>query len=320
MRALHSALPALLLLTACHRDGRPSLNGRVEAYLSDLGPRVGGRLVELRVVEGQRVKAGDLLARVSAEELDAALLRDMAGVDSAEAKRLELAHGSREEDIAMGEARVKDARASLKLSQDTLARAKRLNADKVLSQADLDRAQADRDRSEANLHLQEKALAELRAGARKEQRMGVNAESQRARATLQATRATVSFLEVRAPFDGVVVHRLRELGAVVAPGQAVVTLARQDRLWVRVYLPQTLQAQARVGMPVSIEFSDKRPAVQATLDEVSSDPEYTPKMVETREERVNLVYPARVNIAQGWDKGLLPGVSVDVRLGSVPKP
>ncbi|HJV89439.1 MAG TPA: HlyD family efflux transporter periplasmic adaptor subunit [Holophagaceae bacterium] len=319
MRTPVLALSALMLLTACHRDSRPSLNGRVEAYLSDLGPRVGGRLLDLKVVEGQRVKAGDLLALVSAEELDAAVLRDRAAVDSAEAKRLELANGSRKEDIAMGEARVKDAVAALKLAEDTLARARRLNADKVLSQADLDRSQADRDRAEANLHLQEKGLAELKAGARSEQRMGATAESQRAKATLQATQATAAFLEVRAPFDGVVVHRLREVGAVLAPGQAVVTLARLDRLWVRVYLPQPIQAQAQVGMPVSIEFGDHRAPLQATLDEVSSDPEYTPKMVETREERVNLVYPARVNIARGWDQGLLPGISVDVRLGAAGK-
>lgn len=320
MRKLLLAFPALFLLLACHRDGRPSLNGRVEAYLSDLGPRVGGRLLELKVAEGQRVKAGELLARISAEEVDAAVLRDLAGVDSAEAKRLELAHGTRKEDVAMGEARLRDAQASLRLTEDTLARVKRLNGERILSQADLDRAQADRDRSEANLHFQEKALAELRAGARTEQRMGATAEAARAKATLQITRAQASFLEIRAPFDGVVVHRLREVGAVLAPGQAVVTLARQDRLWVRVYLPQTLQAQAKVGMAVTVELPGQRAPIQATLDEVSSDPEYTPKMVETREERVNLVYPARVNIAQGWDQGLLPGVSVDVRLGEVVKP
>ena len=166
MRKPFLLLPALLLVIDCNRDGRPTLNGRVEAYLSDLGPRVGGRLIELNVSEGQRVKAGELLARVSAEELDAAVLRDLAGLDSAEAKRLELANGTRKEDIAQGEARLKDAQATLKLAEDSLTRANRLRADRVLSQADLDRAQTDRDRAEANLHLQERALAELKAGAR----------------------------------------------------------------------------------------------------------------------------------------------------------
>ena len=78
----------------------------------------------------------------------------------------------------------------------------------------------------------------------------------------------------------------------------------------------SLEALETFRANLVVYLSQARPA----LDEVSSDPEYTPKMVETREERVNLVYPARVNIARGWDKGLLPGVSVDVRLGQAAKP
>ena len=76
-KTLIAALLLPLLLLACKKDARPLLNGRVEAYLTDLGPRAGGRLVELKVHEGQRVKAGDLLARVAAEELDAAVLQDL---------------------------------------------------------------------------------------------------------------------------------------------------------------------------------------------------------------------------------------------------
>ena len=311
-------LGPLLLLAACHKDQRPLLNGRVEAYLTDLGPRAGGRLVDLTVREGQRVKAGDLLARVSAEELDAAVLRDQAGFDSADAKRLELDRGSRAEDIAQGEARVRDAQAALGLAKDSLSRAQRLFGEKVLSQADLDSALTARDRADANLSLQAKALAELRAGARIEQRQGGQAEARKARATWQQSRLQAGFTEVRAPFDGVVTHRLREPGSVISAGQPVLTLARLDQLWVRVYLPQSLQSEARLGAPVTVVTLDKR-KLEATLDEVSSESEFTPKMVESREERVNLVYPARVNLARGWDQGLIPGMAVDVRLEAVPK-
>ncbi|HJW09978.1 MAG TPA: HlyD family efflux transporter periplasmic adaptor subunit [Holophagaceae bacterium] len=309
-------LPAALLLLACNRDNRPVLNGRVEAYLTDIGPRVGGRLVELDVSEGQRVKQGDLLARVSAEELDAAVDQSAAALRSAQAKSLELTNGTRHEDIAQGQARVHDAEAALRLAEDTLARSRKLFADKVLSQSDLDRAQSDRDRAAANLNLQQKSLAELQAGARIEQRQGATADAQRAQAALKQSQVTAGFTEIRAPFDGIVTHRLRELGSVLTPGQPVITLARLDQLWVRVYLPQPLQARASIGMPVSVTVPGGQ-TLQATLDEVAIDPEYTPKMVETREERVNLVYPARVHLERGWDKGLLPGVAVDVRLGAL---
>ncbi|MCM2250354.1 MAG: HlyD family efflux transporter periplasmic adaptor subunit [Geothrix sp.] len=307
-----------LLLIACHRDSRPLLNGRVEAYLTDLGPRAGGRLVELNVREGQRVKAGDLLARVAAEELEAAVLRDEAGFDSADARRLELDRGARAEQIAQGEARVRDAEAAVKLAEENLRRAVKLTGDRVLSQADLDRATAERDRAAATLNLQGKVLAELKAGARIEQRQAGSAEARKARAVLQQSRAQAGFTEIRAPFDGLVTHRLREPGSVIGAGQPVLTLARLDQLWVRIYLPQPIQGQARIGSPVTVLTPDKR-VLDATLDEVGSEAEFTPKMVESREERVNLVYPARVNLKDGWDKGLVPGVAVDVRLGAGPR-
>lgn len=307
-----------LVLMACQRDHRPLLNGRVEAYLTDLGPRVGGRLVDLNVREGQRVKAGDLLARIAAEELDAAVLRDQAGFDSADARRLELDRGSRTEAIAQGEARVRDAEAALKLAEENLKRTASLARDRILSQAELDRAATERDRATANLNLQSKALLELRAGARIEQRQAGSAEARKAQAVLHQSRLQAGFTEVRAPFDGVVTHRLREPGSVISPGQPVLTLARLDQLWVRIYLPQALQGQTRLGAPVTVMTADHR-LLEASLDEIGSESEFTPKMVESREERVNLVYPARVNLPQGWDKGLVPGMAVDVRLGAAAK-
>ncbi|HEX9082629.1 MAG TPA: HlyD family efflux transporter periplasmic adaptor subunit [Holophagaceae bacterium] len=312
-------LPVLLPLLAlgCRRDPRPLLNGRVEAYLTDLGPRVAGRLMEVEVREGQRVKAGDLLARISADELDAAVARDQAGLETAEAKRLELDRGSRSEDIAQGEARVHDAKAALALAEENLRRARKLSGDRVLSQADLDNALSSRDRAAANLNLQSKALAELKAGARIEERQAGQAAARQAQAVLKQSRIQVGYLDVRAPFDGIVIHRLREPGTVLTAGQPILTLARRDALWVRLYLPQPLQAKASLGMPVSVTVPERAMTpIQATLDEVSSDAEFTPKMVESREERVNLVYAARVNLPEGWDQGLFPGVAVDVRLGA----
>jgi HlyD family secretion protein len=310
---LLSLLPLLLAGTACARKEGVVLNGRVEAYLSDVGPRVPGRLAELGVQEGQRVKQGQLLARVSAEELDAAVLRDLAALQSAEAKKLEVDHGSRLEEIAQGEARVRDGQAALLLAEDTLKRARRLFQERITSQADLDGAQAARDRAAASLDLQRKALDLLRAGVRSEQRLGTAAETRRAKAVLDQTRTQMGFLEIRAPFDGLVIHRLREPGTVLAAGQPVLTLARLDSLWVRLYLPQTVQTRIGLGVPVTVETLDGR-TVEGRLDEISSTPEYTPKMVETAEERVNLVYPARVGLPGGWDKSLVPGQAVNVRI------
>jgi len=308
------ALALLALLTlACHRDGVVTLNGRVEAYLSDLGPRVSSTITTIDVREGQRVKAGDLLVRLSADELGAAVDRDAAGLASTEAHTRMYLAGNRPEDIAQGEARVRDAEAALVLAEDTLRREVHLNRDKIASQADLDKAQADRDRAVAALALQRKALEELKAGFRNEDRAAAVADSRKARAVLDQSRVQAGFLEIRAPFDAIVVHRLREVGSVVGPGTAVLTLARLDRLWVRLYIPQPLQPRVSQGQALQVRALDGR-TFEGTLDEVSSEAEYTPKMVETAEERVNLVYPAKIHLLRGFDQGLIPGVSVDVRI------
>ena len=311
-------LAAVLALTpGCGRGGAVTLNGRVEAYLSDLAPRVAGTITQIPVWEGQRVKAGDLLVRLSAEELGAAVDRDAAGYDSAEQNRKKYLNGSRLEDIAQGEARVKDARSALALAEDTLTRSRNLFRDKIVAQADLDQAVSVRDRAVAALVLQSRALDELKAGFRIEERQGAVADARKAKAVMEQSKVQAGFLEIRAPFDGVVVHRLREVGSVVGAAQAVITLARMDQLWIRVYIPQPLQWRLSQGMPLKVIAQDKR-VFDGTLDEVASDSEYTPKMVETVEERVNLVYPAQVRLNHGWDQGLLPGTAVDVQL--VPRP
>jgi len=308
---------ALALGLGCRDAGPVVLNGRVEAYLADLAPRVAGTITAIDVREGQRVKAGDLLVRLSAEELGAAVERDAAAFASAESNRQKYANGSRLEDIAQGQARVRDAQAALALAEDTLARLRALFRDRIVAQADLDKAVSDRDRAQAAAALQGKALEALKAGFRVEERAGAAADARKAGAVLAQSRFQAGFLELRAPFDGVVVHRLREVGSVVGAAQAVLTLARLDQLWVRVYIPQPLQWRLTQGMPLKVVTQDQR-VFEASLDEVSSEPEYTPKMVETAEERINLVYPAQVRLDHGWDQGLLPGTSVSVTL--TPRP
>lgn len=307
----------LAALVGCRSGESTILNGRVEAYLSDLGPRTAGRLVELKVREGQRVKAGELLARVAAEELEAAVRRDEAGLASAMARRDEAERGTRAEQVAQGEARVRDADTALALATDNLRRAEALARDQILSRADLDRARTEQQRAEAALALQAKVLAELKAGPRTEQRAAAQAEARRAGAVLDQSRAVAAFTEIRAPFDGIVVHRLREEGAVLAAGQGVLTLARADRLWVKFYLPQPLQPRVALGTRLAVVLQDGQ-RLEATLDEVGSEPEYTPKMVETAEERVNLVYPARIHLPRGFDRNLLPGTAVDIHLPKAP--
>ena len=131
-------------LAVCAAACRPKdtgtlhLNGRLEAPLVDLAPKVAGRVVEIRVREGDRVKAGDLLARLDLGEMAVAVDRDREGVKSAQARYQDLAAGSRRPEILAAEADVADKRAQLELAKRQLDRQRALLDEKIGTQSDFD--------------------------------------------------------------------------------------------------------------------------------------------------------------------------------------
>ena len=106
--------------------------------------------------------------------------------------------------------------------------------------------------------------------------------------------------EIRAPADGVILHRIAEPGLLLAAGQPALTMAFADRLYVRTYVPEPVLGKVRHGMAATVRvdaFPGK--SFPAKVTEISPDAEFTPKPVETRGERVNLVYAAKVDLDRG---------------------
>jgi HlyD family secretion protein len=143
----------------------------------------------------------------------------------------------------------------------------------------------------------------------------------RATVVLKQSESVARENEIRAPADGVVLHRMAEPGLLLAPGQPALTLAFGGRLYVRAFIPETKLGKVRQGSPAKVHV-DAFPGrdFPARVTEISPDAEFTPKPVETREERVNLVYATKVDLDDGWTEPLVPGqpaeVVVDVTAGS----
>jgi HlyD family secretion protein len=310
------AVASLALLPGC-RATDPNqplvLNGRIEATFVDLAPKVAGRVVEVRVREGDRVKAGDVLIRLDLGETALAVGRDERGVEAAEARFRDLAAGSRAPEVAAATADVLDKRAAVDLARRELDRQQFLRTRKVGNQRDLDRAQVEFDRTQAALSASEERLRLVREGFRRWQTEQARVEVGRARSVLEQTQAVARESEVRAPADGVILHRLAEPGQLLGPGQAGVTMAFADRLYVRTFIPETKLGIVRSGQAVEVRvdaFPGRR--FPARVAEIAPDAEFTPKPVETREERVNLVYAAKVDLDAGWDAPLVPGQPAEV--------
>jgi HlyD family secretion protein len=318
MRTRHGAAVVLVLaVSACRGkdDGAVHLNGRLEAPVVDLSPKVAGRVAQVLVREGDRVKMGDLLARLDLGETALAPERDARGLLSAEARFNDLRTGSRAAEIKGAEQEVADRRAALELAKPELERQQILLSKKVGTPRDVDVARANLDRAQANLKMSEERLLLAREGFRKYQTEQARADVSRAQTVLKQSESVAREAEIRAPADGVILHRMAEPGLLLGPGQPALTMAFANRLYVRTFIPETQLGRVRSGSPAEVTV-DSFPGktFPAKVTEISPDAEFTPKPVDTPRERVNLVYAAKVDLDAGWNAPLVPGQPADVRV------
>lgn len=317
MKAVSIILAAALFVAGCRNTQDDNtivhLNGRIEAPTVDLGPKVPGRIVEVLVREGDRVKAGALLARLDLGETSIAVEREQAGVRSAQARAQDLEAGTRASEITAIEAEVQDRRAAVSLAEKESERQRFLLDRKVGTQRDFDRARTDLERSRAALKASEARLNVAREGSRVNQTAAAEADADRAQAVLKQSETVARENEIRAPADGVIVHRLAEPGQLVGAGQPAITMAFANRLYVRTFIPETKLGRVKTGMAARVTV-DAFPGREfaARITEISPDAEFTPKAVETKSERVNLVYGAKADLDRGWKEPLVPGQPAEV--------
>ncbi len=198
-------------------------------------------------------------------------------------------------------------------TRETEARLRQARAQ--LNAIALRRQEAERDRERARTLLAGGAIGQE---AYDKALLAFNvAESDHAQAAanVQALDAVLVNMRIRAPFAGIVTVRHREPGETVAPGAPVLTVMNPDDRWVRIYIPENRIGAVRLGHKAAIStdtWPDKRYAGDVTY--IAAQAEFTPKNVQTTEERVKLVYAVKVRIADDTKFELKPGMPADVRL------
>lgn len=309
-------------MAACRGNEDPNLvrlNGRLEAPTVDIAPKVPGRVVQVLVREGDRVKAGDLLIKLDLGETTIAVDAAKAGLESAQSRAKDLEEGNRLPDIRAAEAQVTDRKAAVDLAKRELERQQFLLSRKVGTARDVDRAKTELDRAEAALKVAANQLELSKQGFRKYQTQQAREEVTRAQAQLRQSQTLAGESELRAPADAIVLHRLVEPGQLLGAGTPGLTLAFTNRLYVRTFIPETKLGRVKQGEAAEVTV-DAFPGhtFPARITEISMDAEFTPKAVETREERVNLVYAAKADLDAGWKDPLVPGQPAEVTVHTTP--
>jgi HlyD family secretion protein len=325
------ALCATALAPAGCRDKPPAdrvrVSGYVEATEVRVAPEVGGRLIDLKVAEGDRVKLGDIVAQLDTADITLALRRATAERQGADAQLRLLLAGARQEDIrqaeaqrAAAEADVSGARQELASAERDLKRFEDLLASNSGAQKPRDDAATRRDVAKDRIRAGEErvraaaeAVARLKSGARRE-------EIDAARARLAGVDAQIATLEkamndatVLAPASGMVTQKLADKGELVAPRAPLLVIADLDHVWANVYVDEPLVPRVTLGGTATVFTDAGGPGIEGAITFISPKAEFTPRNVQTAEERSKLVF--RVKITVDNEKGVLKqGMPVEAEI------
>ena len=315
-RYVTPALAAAFLVAAgCHKAADSSLiqaSGHVEATDVRISTKVAGTLLKLAVDEGTQVKTGQELARIDTTDTDLELKSARADRAQAEAELRLRRAGSREEDVREAEAQVTRSEADLSGAGKDLERMEGLLASGSGTTQARDDARTRYDVAKASLAAARERLRRLRAGYRPE-------EIDQSAARVQAADARIGQLEqalrdavIASPITGVVTEKLSEQGELIARGGGLVVVTDLANAWLNVYVSETDLARIRLDQEATVVTDDGQTR-KGRVSFVSSQAEFTPKNVQTRDERVKLVYKVKVALdnADGLFK---PGMPAEARL------
>jgi HlyD family secretion protein len=290
-------------------------SGTVEATEAQLGFSVPGRIENIMVHEGEPVKTGVELAYLDRAETTARRQQAVAQVIAARAQLQELERGFRREEVAQGRSALAAAVERLNDARRDLERTQQLYEGGAVSQEAYDKARVAYDVAKSQHEQAQEQLKILETGPRQEKIEAQRAQLSQAEAAVRTIDAILANMVIRVPFDGFVTVRHRELGEIVSAGSPILTIMNPDDRWVRIYIPENRIGAVHLGQSAVIT-TDTYPTkvYQGKVIFIATEAEFTPKTVQTTEERVKLVYAVKVRVTEDPTYDLKPGMPADVRL------
>ncbi|MEJ2060593.1 MAG: efflux RND transporter periplasmic adaptor subunit [Gammaproteobacteria bacterium] len=283
-----------------HREGNGAqltLYGNVDLRQVQLAFDASGRIESMPVQEGQRVKKGELLARLDTRRLQENLKQAQAQVQAQQEVVNRLEAGTRPEDIRKARADLDLAKAQRINARLSFNRISDLAKREMASRQQRDDAEAALNVANAKVKAAKAALELALAGPRKEDIAAAKASLQADQAKLGLAKTNLQDSDLYAPASGIIQNRLLEPGDMASAQNPVYTLALTQPLWVRAYVDEPDLGKLTEGMPVTVStdsFPDKRYA--GWVGYISPTAQFTPKTVESPGIRTDLVYEIRVYV------------------------
>jgi HlyD family secretion protein len=314
--AMGAAL-AVSLSTSCRNSknrGLISATGTVEAVEVTVSAKTSGQVEKMFFEEGARVKVGDVLAVIDSSSWEIQLRQAQAGVDLAEAQLQLLLKGARSEDIRQTEESLIQAEANLWVAEDDFKRIRSLFDKESATAKQKQDAEAHYQVAQAQHEAAQQAFQKMKKLSRPEEVRAAQARLDQALAARDLLKKTISDATIVSPTSGIVTHKAVEAGEFVGPATPLLTVADLDKVRLDIYITGIELGKVHLGQPAEVTI-DSHPGrtFPGQVIFISPEAEFTPKNVQTREERVKLVYRVKIEIPN-QENILKPGMPADAQL------
>jgi len=290
------------------------VSGLIEAVETEIRPQVSGMVIDIQVKEGQRVEKGQVLCLIDDKKIKIQIDQVHAGLEGLYAKLKLLRKGTKKEIIAVAKNQLDAAQKELEVAKKNQDRMTLLLEEGAVSEVQKEEADLKHKAVTEKVEIAEENYRLALRGREKEEIEIVNAEIKNLSAQEELLLIQLEETRITAPVSGMIEIRHIEVGELASPLFPLFSLINLDQIYVKAYVPEKYLGNIRMGSAVEVtcdSFPEKN--FQGKIDFISDQAEFAPKNIQTKEERLKLVFMIKSYLAN-QNQVLKPGMPVDVRI------
>ena len=287
--------------------------GNIDTRTVNVGFRFLGKIENITKDEGEIVKKDEILVKLDTASLEKSLEELNEKIFASKLELSKLQTGYRQEEILEAKAAMEEAIENLNKTKDTYNRQANLFKTKSTSEENFTISQLNYKQALATLD-KAKALYELRKNGYRDEDIKIQ-ESNLKSLEIQAEKLKIDLNDsiIKAPVNGVILTRFKEIGAITNAGESILEIAKTDEFWVRAYIDEKNLGNIKPGLKMSIQTDSRSENYEGVIGFISPVAEFTPKNIETQELRADLVYSFRVIVKNPDDK-IRQGMPVTLKI------
>ncbi len=317
IKILLFAISFSLILSGCESKkptNEINASGTIEATDVTISSKTAGQIKAILVDEGNRVKKDDILLYLDHDLLDIQLRQAQASVEQAEAQLRLLQAGARKEDIKLAEEQVQFAQINLDQATADKDRLEKLYETSTITKKQFEDAETKYEQAMNQYNSAKQNLNKIKNITRPEEIESAKANLKRNMVSVDLIRKNIEDCTIRSPVDGIVSKKFVESGEYVTPGAAVLKLSDLQKVDLYIYITETELGKVKLGQKADVTIDTYKDKVyNGEVIFISPEAEFTPKSIQTQEERTKLVFAVKISIPNN-EFDLKSGMPADAKL------